>query len=165
MSRPVRIEPGPGQESVWDYPRPPRIDPCPDRVRVELGGVVIAETTGALRVLETSQPPAFYLPPDDVALDRLEPSPTRTWCEWKGEASYFSVRAGDHLAPDAAWTYRSPRPGFEAIVDHVAFYPSRMDACWVGDERVSAGEGSFYGGWITSRVVGPFKGAPGTLHW
>jgi uncharacterized protein (DUF427 family) len=165
MGRPTRIEPGPGQESVWDYPRPPRVEPSPARVRVELAGVVLAESTAALRVLETSQPPAFYLPPADVALDHLEATTTHTWCEWKGEASYLTARVGDRLVPDAAWTYRHPRPGFEAIAHHVAFYPALMDGCWVDDERVSAGDGSFYGGWITSAVVGPFKGAPGTLDW
>ena len=165
MSRPARIQPGPGQESVWDYPRPPRVDRCAERVVVRVADQVLADTTHALRVLETSQPPAFYLPPDDVDLDRLEPSATRTWCEWKGEAAYFTVRAGDRTSVDAAWTYRTPNPGFEAIADHLAFYPARVDACFVGDERVASGEGSFYGGWITSRIVGPFKGAPGTLHW
>jgi uncharacterized protein (DUF427 family) len=165
MGPPTRIEPGPGQESVWDYPRPPRLDPCPERVVVRFGGVVIADTTAAIRVLETSQPPAFYLPPADVELGHLTPTATHTWCEWKGEATYFDVGVGDQVAVDAAWSYPAPRPGFEAITDHLAFYPSRMEACFVGDEAVSAGDGSFYGGWITSRVVGPFKGAPGTLHW
>lgn len=165
MSRPARIEPGAGQESVWDYPRPPRLDPCPDRVVVRFADHVLADTTRALRLLETSQPPAFYLPPRDVDLDLLEPSATRTWCEWKGEATYFTVRVGDHTSVDAAWSYPTPNPDFEAIADHLAFYPARVDACYVGDEQVSAGEGSFYGGWITSRIVGPFKGAPGTLHW
>ena len=165
MSPPVRIEPGPGQESVWDYPRPPRVEPCTDRVAVHFGGAVIAETTAALRVLETSQPPAFYLPPGDVDRDRLRPTASRTWCEWKGEAVYFDIGVDDRVAADGAWSYPSPRPGFDAIAGHLAFYPARMDGCFVGLEQVSAGDGSFYGGWITSRVVGPFKGAPGTLHW
>lgn len=160
-----RIEPGPGQESVWDYPRPPRLEPTDRRVRVEFGGEVIAETTRALRVLETSQPPAFYLPPDDVALERLEPSAKHTYCEWKGQADYWTVRVGDRVAVDAAWSYPSPVPGFAALAGHLAFYPRAMDACWVDDERVRANEGDFYGGWITSSVVGPFKGAPGTGHW
>jgi uncharacterized protein (DUF427 family) len=116
-------------------------------------------------VLETSQPPAFYLPPADVAVDLLEPTPRHTFCEWKGHAGYWDVRVRDHLAPAAAWSYPSPSPGFLAIADHLAFYPRLMDACWVDDERVATNEGDFYGGWITSRVVGPFKGAPGTGHW
>jgi uncharacterized protein (DUF427 family) len=165
MRGPVRVEPGPGQESVWDYPRPPRVERSIERVRVETGGIVIADTTAARRVLETSQPPAFYLPPGDVDFDHLEPSTTRTWCEWKGEASYYSVTVGDEVAVDAAWTYHDPRRGFAEITDHLAFYPQRVGACYVGHEQVSAGDGSFYGGWITSNIVGPFKGAPGTLHW
>ncbi len=163
--RPTRIEPGPGQESVWDYPRPPRVEPTAARVRVELGGVTIADTTRALRVLETSQPPAFYLPPDDVALEHLEPVARHTFCEWKGHADYWDVRVGDRVAASAAWSYPSPTPGFVAITGHLAFYPRLMDACWVDDEQVQTNEGDFYGGWITSTVVGPFKGAPGTGHW
>jgi uncharacterized protein (DUF427 family) len=165
FSRPERIEPGPGQESVWDYPRPPRVEPVSDRVRVEFGGEVVADSTGARRVLETSQPPAFYIPPADVRLDLLEASPHRTLCEWKGTATYFSVSAGGRIARDGAWTYRAPTPAFESITDHLAFYAQAMDACWVGDERVQPMEGMFYGGWITDSVVGPFKGAPGTGHW
>ncbi len=150
---------------MWDYPRPPRVEACSKRVTVELGGIVVADTTGAFRVLETSQPPAFYLPPADVDLDHLEPSPMTTWCEWKGAASYYTVSAGGLVAADAAWTYRDPSPGYADIIDHLAFYPQRVSACFVDGERVSSGAGSFYGGWITADVVGPFKGAPGTLHW
>ena len=150
---------------MWDYPRPPRVEATDTRVRVELAGQVIADTTRALRVLETSQPPAFYLPPEDVAVERLERSARHTLCEWKGHADYWTVRVGDRRAVDAAWSFPSPTPGFEAITDHLAFYPRAMDACWVDDERVETNEGDFYGGWITSRVVGPFKGAPGTGHW
>jgi uncharacterized protein (DUF427 family) len=162
---PERIPPGPGQESVWDYPRPPRVEPTDRRVRVELGDRVVADTTAALRVLETSQPPAFYLPPADVDLDLLRPTSRHTWCEWKGQADYWTVAAGDRVAEAAAWSYSRPSPGYEAITDHLAFYPQAMDACWVGDERVRANEGGFYGGWITSDVVGPFKGGPGTMDW
>ncbi len=139
--------------------------PTDARVRVEFAGSVIAETTRALRVLETSQPPAFYLPPDDVALEHLEATSRRSFCEWKGHAHYWTVRAGDRVAPAAAWSYPSPTPGFVAITDHLAFYPRAMDACWVDDERVETNDGDFYGGWITSKVVGPFKGGPGTGHW
>lgn len=165
MARPDRIEPGPGQESAWDYPRPPRVEPSPSHVTVTFGGVVIADTVRAVRVLETSQPPAFYLPADDVDLDRLRPSRRRTACEWKGIATYHDVVVGDRVARDAAWSYPEPRPGYEAIAGHLAFYPQLMDECRVDGEAVQANEGDFYGGWITSKVVGPFKGGPGSRGW
>ncbi len=165
MRRPQRIEPGPGQESVWDYPRPPHLERTDGHVVVEFGGVVIADTTRALRVLETSQPPAFYLPLEDVARDRLVPSTTRTFCEWKGLASYVSVVVRDRRAEDAGWFYEHPSPGFEALTGHLALYAQKMDACRVDDELVDPNEGSFYGGWITSRVVGPFKGGTGSTGW
>lgn len=165
VSLPERIEPGPGQESVWDYPRPPRLEPTTAHLVVEFGGVVIADTQAGLRVLETSQPPAFYLPRADIAAEHLLPTRTHTWCEWKGQASYFSVEAGGRTAVDAAWTYPDPSPGFEPLVGHVAFYAQLMDRCLVDGEEVVANAGWFYGGWITSKVVGPFKGEPGTRHW
>jgi uncharacterized protein (DUF427 family) len=165
MRRPERIEPGPGQESVWDYPRPPRLEPTHSRVEVEFGGVVIADSTRALRVLETSQPPAFYLPPDDVALERLVASGTQTFCEWKGLASYVSLVVGDRRAEDAGWFYAHPTSTYDALAGHFAFYAQKVDACTVDGELVDANEGSFYGGWITSRVVGPFKGGAGSMGW
>ena len=165
MDRPTRIEPGPGQESVWDYPRPPALERVPERIRVVVDGLVIADTTAAFRVLETSQPPAYYLPPTDLDLDRLEPSLNRSFCEWKGLASYWSVRTDRSVVGDAAWSYPRPTPRFEAITDHVAFYAQKADECWVGDDRVRPNEGSFYGGWITDRIVGPFKGGAGTAGW
>ena len=163
--RPVRIEPGPGQESVWDYPRPPALVDSTQRIRVVHAGVVLADSTASIRILETSQPPAYYLPPADVDLAALQPSTSRTLCEWKGTASYWSVRAGGPTVTDAAWTYASPTPRFAPITGFFAFYAQRLDECWVDDERVIANPGSFYGGWITSRVVGPFKGDPGTSGW
>ncbi|MGE0880872.1 MAG: DUF427 domain-containing protein [Acidimicrobiia bacterium] len=163
--QPRRIEPGPGQESVWDYPRPPAVAPTDAHVRVEHRRFVLADTHRAVRVLETSQPPAFYVPSDDVTLSRLRPSPTRTVCEWKGVAVYWSFVDDDVVVHDVAWSYPSPNAPYAAITDHLAFYPQRVDACWVDDERVAANPGDFYGGWITSKVVGPFKGAAGTLHW
>lgn len=162
---PTRIEPGPGQESVWDYPRPPALSQSAEHVVVEHGGATVADTRSAIRVLETSQPPGYYLPPDDVDLDLLVPTTTRTFCEWKGTAEYRAIRVGDSVAVDAAWLYVRPTPRFESIAGYIAFYPQRVDACWVDGERVDPNEGSFYGGWITSKVVGPFKGAPGTSHW
>jgi uncharacterized protein (DUF427 family) len=165
MEQPRRIEPGPGQESVWDYPRPPALEPVPERIRVVVDGLVIADTTAAFRVLETSQPPAYYLPPADLDLDRLQPSLSRTFCEWKGQASYWSVRTDRSVIEDAAWSYPHPTPRFEAITGHLAFYAQKADECWVGDDRVRPNEGSFYGGWITDRIVGPFKGGAGTAWW
>jgi len=155
-----RLPPGPGQESVWDYPRPPRIEPTPRRIRVVLGGVTIVDSTRALRVLETSHPPVYYVPLSDVAEGALRPSPRATFCEFKGAARYFVVSAGGKTEPDAAWTYDDG-----ALAGHVAFYAGRMDACWVDEEQVTPQPGGFYGGWITRDVVGPFKGGPGTQGW
>jgi uncharacterized protein (DUF427 family) len=153
------------RESVWDYPRPPRLEPSTRRVRVVLAGRVIAETKRALRVLETSHPPVYYIPPADVAPGVLTPNPRRTWCEFKGEAAYYDVVAGGEVAAAAAWYYPAPRPGYEGLEGTVAFYPGRMDACYLDDELVTPQEGDFYGGWITSEIAGPFKGAPGTRGW
>lgn len=159
------VAPGPGQESVWDYPRPPRVEPVRARVRVVFNATVIAETTGALRVCETSSPPCYYIPPGDVLPGVLEPSARTSFCEWKGTAAYWTVQAGGRVAKDAAWSYPEPDPGYEAIRDYVAFYPGRMDACWVGDARVVPQPGFYYGGWITPELVGPFKGVPGSASW
>jgi uncharacterized protein (DUF427 family) len=164
--RPARVpEPGPGQESVWDYPRPPRVEPVAASVRVELAGVTIAETREALRVCETASPPTYYLPPADVRRELLEPASGTSHCEWKGAARYFSVRVGDRLASRAAWCYPRPFPEYAALADHLAFFAGRVDACFVGDERVTPQPGGFYGGWITRNLVGPFKGEPGSEGW
>ena len=152
-------------ESVWDFPRPPRVEPSARRARVVLGGVTIADSVRALRVLETSHPPVLYLPREDVLDGALVPARRRTWCEFKGDASYFDVHGGGRVEHAAAWTFERPVAGFKAIAGHVAFYPSRMDACFLDDERVQAQDGDFYGGWITAGLRGPFKGAPGTLGW
>jgi len=152
-------------ESVWDYPRPPALEPCTRRVRIELGGVTVADSTAALRVLETSHPPTIYVPPADVAPRCLRPGTGRSLCEWKGIATYFDVAAGDRREPAAAWTYREPVEHFEQLRDHVAFYPGRMDACWLDEERVASQRGDFYGGWITSDLRGPFKGGAGSTRW
>jgi uncharacterized protein (DUF427 family) len=163
--------PGPGQESVWDYPRPPTVRPTAELVVVELGGTVVARTSRAVRVLETSHPPVYYLPFADVAEGALRPVPVdapggTTWCEFKGRAVYYDVVGGDgRVQPRAAWRYPDPAPGYEALADRVALYPGRMDRCTVDGEPVRAQAGDFYGGWVTSRVVGPFKGAPGTSWW
>ncbi len=161
-----RIEPGRGQESVWDYPRPPRVEGSNRRVQVVFGGKIIADTTRARRVLETSHPPVYYIPPEDIRKGFLRPeSSGTTHCEFKGEAAYYAVVVGEMAAPNAAWTYPSPTPGYESLKDYIAFYPSAMDACYLDGERVRAQEGDFYGGWITRDIVGPFKGAPGTWGW
>ncbi|WP_211208764.1 DUF427 domain-containing protein [Aeromicrobium marinum] len=152
-------------EDVWQYPRPPAVEPSDELVVVELGGSEIVRTSRALRVLETSHPPTYYLPLADVAPGVLHPVGGTTWCEWKGSADYFDVVAGGRTVPAGAWTYPSPTPAFAALTGHLALYPGRMDRCTVDGEVVQAQEGDFYGGWITSRVRGPFKGAPGTLGW
>jgi uncharacterized protein (DUF427 family) len=153
-------------ESVWDYPRPPRVEPSARRARVQLGGVTVADSTRALRVLETSHPPALYLPPEGVDLACLRPAGAHTtFCEFKGVATYFDVVGGDRVERAAAWTYRDPAAPYAALRDHLAFYPGRMDACWLDDELVLAQAGDFYGGWITADIAGPFKGAAGTAGW
>jgi uncharacterized protein (DUF427 family) len=153
-------------ERVWDYPRPPALVPCGRRVRVKVGGVVVAESTAALRVLETSHPPTVYVPPGDVRAGALAESAARsTVCEWKGRATYLDVVGGERRITAAAWTYREPVERYAALRDHIAFFPGRVDGAWLGDERIVAQEGDFYGGWITSDLVGPFKGAAGTWGW
>jgi uncharacterized protein (DUF427 family) len=153
-------------ESVWDYPRPPAVEPCRARVRVELGGVAIADSTSALRVLETSHPPTIYVPPGDVRTELLAESAARpTWCEFKGRARYLDAVVDGRTTRAVAWTYPEPTARYAALRDHVAFFPGRVDAAYLGDERVDAQESDFYGGWITRDVTGPFKGPPGTLGW
>jgi uncharacterized protein (DUF427 family) len=165
MGQQHAIKPGPGQESVWDYPRPPRLEPSEKHIQVVFGGVVIAETRRALRILETSHPPVYYIPPEDVKLEHCAPTQRSTVCEWKGAASYYTITAGGKMAQHAAWYYPRPTHPYEALAGYVAFYPGMMDACYVDNERVQAQAGDFYGGWITSEIVGPFKGEPGTLGW
>lgn len=153
------------KESVWDYPRPPRVESTNRRVRVVFQGKNIAESRQAKRVLETSHPPVFYIPPEDVRREFLHPSSRTSFCEFKGSAHYWTVRIGDREVPNAAWSYPRPSQGYEAIRDHFAFYPSLMDACYVDEEKVQPQPGDFYGGWITSDIEGPFKGGPGTKGW
>ncbi|MET7247627.1 DUF427 domain-containing protein [Methylobacterium sp. EM32] len=156
---------GPGQESVWDYPRPPRLEPVPERLRVVFDGVTIADTVRGWRVLETSHPPSYYLPPGDIAPGALIPAGGGSLCEWKGPALYFDVVGKRGRADRAAWAYPNPTEAFAALAGHVAFYAGAMEACFVGDERVTPQPGGFYGGWITKNIVGPFKGEPGTMGW
>ena len=160
-----RIEPGPGQESVWDYPRPPRLEDTDAQIQVVFGGVVIADTCRSKRVSETSHPPVYYLPPEDVRLEYFTPALGRSLCEWKGQAGYYTITAGNKTADRSAWYYPNPTPAFASIQNYIAVYPSRMDSCTLNGERVTAQPGDFYGGWITSNIVGPFKGDPGTMGW
>jgi len=152
-------------ESVWDYPRPPKLEPTAKQIRVEFGGTVIADSRSAFRVLETSHPPVYYIPPADIAMQYLFKDTGDSYCEWKGRASYHRVVVGEARAGNAAWSYTNPTPAFRFIRDFIAFYPNKMDGCYVDGERVVSQPGDFYGGWITSDLVGPFKGAPGTRGW
>ena len=152
-------------ESVWDYPRPPRLEQCSDHVVVTHNGRVIVDTRSPLRILETSHPPTYYLPRVDVDLSVLEPVEGTTFCEFKGRASYADLVVSDSRLSRAVWWYQDPSPGYLELVDHIALYAGRVDQCTANDEVVQAQEGDFYGGWITSKVTGPFKGAPGTLGW
>ena len=158
-------------ESVWDYPRPPRLEPTSAHLKIVHRGVVIANTTQALRVLETSHPPVFYLPPADIRMDLLQPSnERRSFCEFKGLANYWTLAlpalgSKEPGVANVAWSYPDPAKSFSALRDYLAFYASRVDECSVDGELVEAQPGDFYGGWITSRVKGPFKGAPGTTGW
>lgn len=162
---PRRIAPAAGQKSVWDYPRPPRLDPSTRLVRVEFAGALIAETRRAVRVLETAGAPVWYLPAADVRTELLVATDRRTLCEWKGQAHYFDLRVRDRVTRTAAWSYPEPSPGYEAIRGYLAFYAARVDAATVDGEPVRPQPGGFYGGWVTSDVVGPFKGEPGTEGW
>ncbi len=162
---PPRIEPGPGQESVWDYPRPPRVEAVPERLRVVVDGAVLAETTRGLRVLETAGAPVYYFPRGDVRTDRLLDSPHTSFCEWKGSASYVTYDNEARRIENIGWTYLDPSAGYREIAGHVAFFAARVDEAWVGDELATPQPGRFYGGWVTSRIVGPIKGEPGSSGW
>lgn len=155
----------PGQESVWDYPRPAIAQRFAGHLRIELGGRTIAETRRGVRTIETSHPPTYYFPPEDILAGVLERAAGSSFCEWKGAAVYWDVRLDGISLPGAAWSYPRPTSPFAAIRDHVAFYAQGMDGCFVDGERVVPQPGEFYGGWITSAVAGPFKGVPGSRGW
>jgi uncharacterized protein (DUF427 family) len=157
------IEPGPGRESVWDYPRPPKIEQDNREVVVRSGRHELARTVRPLRVLETASPPTFYIPPEDANLDLLVAAQGSSVCEWKGRAVYWALASGESRSA-VGWSYPDPTPAFRAIRDHLSFYPGRVE-CFVGGERVRPQPGAFYGGWVTSEIVGPFKGEPGTEWW
>ncbi|MFL5344893.1 MAG: DUF427 domain-containing protein [Hyalangium sp.] len=155
------IQPGPGQESVWDYPLPPRVEPFPGHIQIRFAGELIVDTRRALRVLETSLPPGFYIPREDIRPGVLVPSERTSFCKWKGTARYFSVVLDGREAQDAAWNYPDPIPEAAMLKDYVAFYVAPMDECLVDGEKATPQPHSYFGGWVTSRVVGPFLGEPG----
>ena len=163
--KPVPIVPAPGQESVWEYPRPPRLERSPKHIEIWLGGVKIADSSGAYRVLETSHPPGYYLPHGDFLPGVLTPGEGSSVCEFKGRASYWTLSAGGMTVPSAAWSYEWPTPEFAPIAGHVALYAGRMERVTLDGEAVVPQPGEFYGGWITSEIVGPFKGIPGSWGW
>jgi uncharacterized protein (DUF427 family) len=165
MKRGRGSAPQPGQESVWDYPRPPRLEDSSDHIQIVFQGVTIVETRRAKRVLETSHPPVYYIAPEDIKMEYLAPTSRETYCEFKGAASYYTIRVDGAEVPNGAWYYAHPSKGYESLAGYVAFYPGKMDACYVNGEKVQAQPGDFYGGWITSKIVGPFKGGPGTYGW
>ncbi len=164
----MRIAPEPirpGQESVWSYPRPAVARACDLALEIVHRGVVLASTRRGVRTLETSHPPSYYFPREDVAMALLRPSRRRSLCEWKGEAVYFDVEAGGERFADVAWSYPEPTPDFASLRGHIAFYAGPFEGCFAGGERAAPQAGGFYGGWITSHVAGPFKGGPGTAGW
>jgi len=161
----VRDPHDPGQESVWDYPRPPIAAPCGKRVVIMHRGITIADTHNAIRTLETSHPPTYYLPPADVLMSALRPAEGSSFCEWKGHARYFDVIVEGQRLTKAAWSYPAPTADFDLLRDHLAFYAEPFDACFVGGARVTPQPGGFYGGWITANIRGPFKGISGSRFW
>jgi uncharacterized protein (DUF427 family) len=157
--------PDPGQESVWDYPRPPKVEHIGKHLRVEFGGIAIAESNHTIRIIETASPPVYYFPPDSVLMKYIEPSQRRSLCEWKGRAIYYSVRVGKQFSENATWSYPDPWEGYQAILGYLAFYAAKMDACYIDGQQVKPQPGEFYGGWITVDILGPFKGEQGTEEW
>ena len=163
--RPVETTaPGPGEESVWDYPRPPRLEACQRHVEVRLRGSLVAETRHPFRVCETASPPVYYLPASDVKIHLLVRGSRESFCEWKGVARYWHVHVEGEVVENAGWSYEAPDAGFEPLTAAVAFYPGKLE-CFVDGERVIPQAGDFYGGWVTHEIVGPFKGEPGSEGW
>ena len=165
LPRPQPDPVGPDQESVWDYPRPPRVEHRTEQVEVVFAGETVAVTVSSYRVLETSHPPVYYLPPDNVIPGCLRPSGRTSVCEFKGTAMFLTLTHKKQISVDAAWTYLTPSPGYEMLAGYVGFYPAKVEMCVVGLEPADPQPGGFYGGWITSGIVGPFKGGPGTEGW
>ena len=157
------IEPKQGQESVWDYPRPPALVQDRRRIEVRHGNETIASTSNAFRILETASPPTVYIPPSDVELKQLVEVRGSSFCEWKGSASYWALLEGREKSA-IGWSYKTPSSSFELIKDYLSFYPGRVE-CYIDGERVRAQPGGFYGGWVTNEIVGPYKGETGTGGW
>ena len=155
------LEPRAGEESVWDYPRPPAIQPDTRRVVVKIGEQIIADSTKAIRILETASPPTVYIPPNDINFSLLANASGSSLCEWKGAAHYFCLNGRREAI---GWSYATPFEGFEAIANYLSFYPAKVE-CYIDSERVQPQHGGFYGGWVTSEIIGPFKGEPGTGGW
>lgn len=155
----------PGQESVWDYPRPAICEETSRRVQIIHQGITLLDTKAAYRTLETSHPPTYYIPQSDIAMKHLRTNSRRTMCEWKGQARYYDILVGDAVIPAAAWSYNAPTPSFAAIRDYVAFYPDPLDQCLIDGEQITPQPGQFYGGWISQYEAGPFKGIPGSQFW
>ena len=156
---------GPGQESVWDYPRPPRLEPTRARLRIVHAGRTVADTVNGLRLLETSHPPGYYIPPGDIDMALLVRGRGSSFCEWKGHAVYWDVVIGGLRLAAVGWSYPEPSAGYAALRDHIAFYAAPFDNVFVDGEQVRPQPGGFYGGWITSKVAGPFKGVDGSRFW
>jgi uncharacterized protein (DUF427 family) len=157
--------PAAGQESVWSYPRPAIAEPSSRRIRIVHQGIVITDTGASIRTIETSHPPSYYIPLSDIMPGVLQPSGRQSFCEWKGDATYFDLVVGEVRLRDVGWSYPDPSPDFHLLRGYVAFYAAALDGCFVDGERVTPQPGDFYGGWITSHVAGPFKGAPGSRFW
>lgn len=156
---------GPGQVSVWSFPRPAIVEACPARIVIEHRGEAIADTTASVRTLETSHPPSYYIPPGDIAPGVLRRAAGSSFCEWKGHAVYWDVVIGDLVLPKVGWSYPDPTPSFAALRDHIAFYAAPFDRCTVDGQLVVPQAGGFYGGWITPDLAGPFKGVTGSMGW
>lgn len=165
LPRPKPIPPGPGQESVWDYPRPPRIEDTTKHIQIIFNGETIADTCRAKRALETSHPPNYFIPVEDVKMEYLTKSAHSTYCEWRGRGSYYTLTVGDRQAKNVAWYYKEINPAYSELLGYIGFYPQPMDACYVDGEKAQPQAGDYYAGWITSDIVGPFKGEPGTRGW
>jgi uncharacterized protein (DUF427 family) len=164
--KPKRIEPNPGQESVWDYPRPPRLEDTNKHIQIIFNSKTIVDTRNAKRVLETSHPPVYYIPPIDIQMEYLILQTSESsFCEWKGNAKYYALRVCDREVPNVAWFYPEPTSKFASIKNYVAFYAHPMDVCYVDGEKVTPQPGNFYGGWVTNDIIGPFKGVPGSWGW
>ncbi len=165
MKHPKADKPTKDQESVWDYPRPPIMEKVKSLVEVYFAGRRIASSNNALRMLETSHPPTIYIPLDDIDQEVLMMSNQTTFCEWKGKGKYYHLQSGEWKAENAAWYYPEPKHAYSELKNHIAFYPSKVEACYIDGEKAEPQEGDFYGGWITSKIVGPFKGGPNTFGW